>query len=248
MPTLCQVRKKYVNRRVVVTGALLNDRSMLTWERAILDGGRFVRTTGASHLPASYKGQTATVVSVQLNQLKVATRANALGETVDEDDTVKPYFDLVVRFDDGTYGMLTTFPTTAETDVTFATEQQALSDLIAKNQASFLDASLYACGYSRLYEPDSTLEEMTGSREILKRLNISKIPLLKPLKVAAVKYIPENDDVVLKVQFPDGEYALAVTYMRIQGKDQNSSPLQRVAGPLLTAIPADFSAQELSAV
>jgi hypothetical protein len=89
---------------------------------------------------------------------------------------------------------------------------------------------------------------MTGSREILKRLNISKIPLLKPLKVAAVKYIPENDDVVLKVQFPDGEYALAVTYMRIQGKDQNSSPLQRVAGPLLTAIPADFSAQELSAV
>ena len=86
---------------------------------------------------------------------------------------------------------------------------------------------------------DSTLEEMTGSAEILKRLDVSKIPFLKSLKVAAVKYIPENDDVVLKVQFPDGQYALAVTYMRIQGKDQNSTLLQRVSGSLLTAIPGE---------
>jgi hypothetical protein len=247
-PTLCQVRKKYLNRRVIVTGALFNERSMLEWERAVLDGARFVHASGFANLPAGYKGQTATVVAVQLNQLKVATRVNALGETVDQESTVDPYFDLVVHFDDGAYGMLSTYPTTAEMSVTFAEEEQALSDLIAKNEGSLLGTSLYACGYSRLYEPDSTLEEMTGSAELLKRLYVSKIPLLKPLRIAAVRYIPANDDVVLKLQFPDGQYALSVTYMKIEGKDKTSSPLQRISGSMLTALPSNFSLQETNAV
>jgi hypothetical protein len=247
--TLCQVRKKYLNRRIVVTGSLFNDHLMSEWESAVQNGAKFKPAEDfPSLLAARYKGQSATVVSVQLHEQKIATKANALGEVVDQESVVDPYFDLVVRFDDETYGMLTTYPTIAEISVTFAEEQQALSDLIAKNQGSLLGASLYACGYSRLYEPDSTLEEMTGSEEMLKRLHVSNVPLLKPLRIAAVKYILADDDVVLKLQFPDGQYALSVADMKIRGKDRNSPPLQRVSGSLLTSTPGDFSARETDAV
>jgi hypothetical protein len=168
-PTLCQVWKEYLNKQVVVTGALFNDQFLLEWQSVTQDGARFIPARSfQSLLPARYRGQTATVVAVQLNELKIPTKANALGETIDEDNVVDPYFDLVVRFNDQSYGMLTTYSNMAKMSVSFADDQEALSNLVTKNQSSLIGSTLFACGYSRLYQPDATLEEMTGSAEISK--------------------------------------------------------------------------------
>src|SRR5450759_842553 len=70
---------------------------------------------------ATYKGTTATVVAVQLNELTLRDlRPNALGEIVAEDDIVKPYFDIVVQLDDGSLAMCTGFPSTISNDIELA--------------------------------------------------------------------------------------------------------------------------------
>ncbi|MGD0569800.1 MAG: hypothetical protein ABSA78_15475 [Candidatus Sulfotelmatobacter sp.] len=158
---------------------------------------------------------------------------NALGEPIREDSVVDPYFDVVVRFDDGRYGMLTAYPATARISLRLVEEQQALTELISKNQTSIIGADLYACQYSHLYEPDSMLEEMTGDGEIIKRLKFPRAPLLRPLKVTAAKYVAANEVVILKLQLPDGADALAVSDMRVpphRDEAGHSSPLDRVAG------------------
>ncbi len=250
--TLSQVRAKYLGKQVVVTGPLFNEQSMLEWHSARLAGARFVESGDSlSLLLSSYRGQTGVVVTVQLNRLKVQTKVNALGEFVNDDDTVDPYFDLIVKFQDGSYGMLTTYPTTAEMSVRFLDEQQGLAEMIKNNQDKLIGASLYACAFSHLYEPDSSLEEMTGSSEILKRISVTRTPLLQRLPIQNLRFVPGSDVVVMKLKLPDGSSALAYTPLLVLhngNTDKLSSPLEKIAGFFFTSIPQSYSAKEVESV
>ncbi len=241
--TFAEVKKTYLGKKVVMIGPQV-------WHTAEQQGDHFVESE-FPFLPVSYSGQTATVVTVQLNGPRREGKTNALGEPINEDSVIEPRVDIVVRFDDGRYGMLTAYPATARISLRFVEEQQALAELISKNQASIIGANLYACEYSHLYEPDSTLEEMTGNSEIIKRLKFPRAPLLKPLKVTAAKYFAANEVVILKLQLPDGTDALAVSDMTVPPhKDDagHSGPLDRVAGFFLTGIPKDFTPKEIQAI
>jgi hypothetical protein len=250
--TLSQVRSKYLGKQVVVTGALFNDQMMLEWHTATPDGTRYVESgDGLSLLPVQYRGQTATVVAVQLNSLKTQKKINALGEMTNEDDTVDPYFDLVVKFKDGSYGMLTTYSTIAEQNVQFADEQQKVADMIRLNENKLIGTPLYACEYSHLYEPDTTLEEMTGSRELLKRIDSTRTPLLKPLPIQNIKFIAASNIVVMKLKLPDDTSALAYTplnLMHSEDDDKPMSPTAQIAGSFFTSVPKSYSPKEIDAI
>ena len=111
--TLRALRETYVGKRVVVQGTetpLPRGKVLMDWQVADQTSpGRFEPKGGlGGWLPAIYKGQEATIQTIQVNARKRnAIGPNALGEVVSEDDITNPYCDVVVRFDDGTVALTT---------------------------------------------------------------------------------------------------------------------------------------------
>lgn len=169
--TLGTVRRIFQGKSVVVIGPVvnLNGSVLLEWMMAEKDGERYVESNHAlDHLPSTYKGRVATVIVVQLNNLNRRTQTtNALGETVSDDAMVKPYFDLVVRFDDGVLAMTTGYPITISGQIELASAVSAISEEMARELPLIVGKTLYAVGFSRLYQPDTTLEDLSGTRNIL---------------------------------------------------------------------------------
>jgi hypothetical protein len=176
--TLGTVRRVFSNQKVIITGPVvdLGGSVLLHWELARQVGdGRYAHTTDIHDLLSSaYKGKTATALTVQLNELKRRElRPNALGETVSENDIVDPYFDIVVQFDDGTLAMCTGYPVTISHTIELASAASAFTERMNKELPLLVGKTVYAVGWSKLYQPDTPLEDMAGigsSRGSLKQL------------------------------------------------------------------------------
>ena len=207
--TLRSVRSIFLGQTVVIGGALYHDRMLLDWIVAHAVGFWF-KADDYQKLPMSYRGQTAKVLAVQLNEVhRTPQKTNALGEPLSDDDALNPYFDLVVRFDDGTLAMTTTYAVSLATgqEVELASNQNRLDTEMSTELPKIVGRDVYAVGYSRLYEPDTTLAELVGepgTGGILKRLSLSDVPFLEPLQIVAAKYVDSVNGVVLKLRMPDG--------------------------------------------
>jgi hypothetical protein len=109
--------------------------------------------------------------------------------------------------------------------------------------------SLYATSLSTLYEPDTTIEDIKSSREILKRLSAARIPVLEPLTVVDGKYIPGEDAVLIRLRLPTGTEALSFTTRSSLDAAPESVPfLLRIAGGLLAAIPREVTPNDVAAI
>jgi hypothetical protein len=252
--TLRSIRQTYLNQAVVVTGTpqvLAGKNGLLEWESAKEQNGRYVDPDMLDKLPDSYRGKTAKVIAVQMNRLhhSESGMTNALGEAVSEDDTPNPYFDMVVQFDDGKIGMVTTYISMLDTSVALASEHASRIDEMAKNLPLVIGKPLYAVTYSQLYQPDTTLAEMTGQREILKRLSVLAVPLLEPLFITAAKYVENIHGIVMKVRLPDGSEALTFTpSVYLDHAQKDASFLARISGTLLPELPRDLTPKEVNAI
>jgi hypothetical protein len=244
------VKQKYLNQKVVVIGYVAGAGSLAPepvlnhWNPASESGRRYSRDIEA-YLPATYKGKTATVIAIQLDDLTKQGKVNALGEPISPDDAVNPYLDIVVRFQDGQMAMTTAYPDRISLDVRLASGQDALAQEMAANLPTVVGKDLFACGFTKLYSPDATLDELTGPSRILKQ--ITDVPFLVPMKVPAAKYNETSDAVILKVKLPDGRDGLAIaTGGELSEKDQ--SFMQRISGSLLTEVPESLTPREIAAV
>jgi len=255
--TLGAVKQKYLNQRVVVSGyvtAAFSGRAqdiLMDWHPAKEQAGGY-RFNISDNLPASYKGQPATVVAIMLDKTtgrQPSEKVNALGEIVGPDQMVNPYFDLIVKFDDGKMALTTGYPITISHQVELAVAHQADSQEMSANLLAVVGRSFFATGYSRLYDPDSTLEEMRGSSEILKRMSIAVVPLLEPLQLTAAKYIDTDKVVILKLRLPNGGAAMCLASAGVMSNLQGTF-LENlsVASGLLSALPTDLSAREIEVV
>jgi hypothetical protein len=242
------VKQKYLNQKVVVIGYvaanLAPDPVLMEWRPASESGDRY-RQDIMAYLPATYKGKTATVIAIQLDEPEAQGKVNALGEPITSDDAANPYFDLIVRFEDGQVAMTTAFPNSISLDVRLATAQNAVAQEMAANLPTVVGKNLFACGFTKLYSPDATLDELMGTSAILKQ--ISDVPFLVPLKVTAAKYNETSDAVILKVKLPGGRDALAIAYGE-QLTEKDESFMQRISGSLLDAIPKKLTPQEIAAI
>jgi hypothetical protein len=254
--TLGTVRRLFLNQKVIVGGPVRSSGgSLLEWELAHKDStGRYQKSIG-DQLPSTYKGKSATVAAVQLNELKRRElRPNALGETVAEDDIVSPYFDIVVQFDDGTLAMYSSYPIIVATgdNIELASAASALADQMSADLPRLIGKTVYAVGYSKLYQPDTSLEELTGlgSKGVLKQLWPSDVPLLEPLTILAAKYI-DSTGVVFKLKLPNGKEALSFTnqiYYLDTHEGDNGPLIERVTGLLRLQIPKELTQKELDAI
>ena len=209
--TLGSIKHAYLNQRVVLrgyVGSLGGPRLLMEWQRMKRVGDEYVETSTFDYLPEDYLGKAGTVVAIQLVHSQ-GQKTNALGEVISEDETTDPYFELIVQLDDGVLARTTAYPNTLSLNLQLAGEFEELRQNIAKSLPQLIGKNVYAVGYSHLYQPDSTLEEMTGQQEILKRLSLLDTPLLEPIQVLDAKYI--GDGIVLKLKLPNGNLALSYT-------------------------------------
>jgi len=186
-----------------------------------------------------------------VNELKLRElRPNALGEIVAEDDIVNPYFDIVVQFDDGTLAICTGYPNTISTNIELAAAASALTERMSKELPLLVGKTVYAIGYSKLYQPDTSLEELAGvgSKGVLKQLWPTDVPLLEPLTILAAKYI-DSTGVVFKLKLPNGKEALSFTHQLYYVEADTERPFpERVIGTLLMEIPKKLTQKEIDAI
>jgi len=262
--TLGTVRRLFLNHKVIVAGPVLDydqvqaatgktGRFLLEWHIPVKGSdGRYAFS--GDLLSASYQGATATCVAVQLDEdMRRELKPNALGETVAENEITDPYFDLVVRFDDGTLAMLASYPTTLMSTVELASAASALAEVMSKQLPLLVGRSVYVVGNSKLYKPDTMLDEIIGigpaqrAKGGLKQLWHGDIPLLQPSTVLATKYIPSTG-VVLKLRLANGKEAIAFTPEMYYKGDDSKPFLERVIGELLLEVPKKLTPKEVDAI
>jgi hypothetical protein len=246
--TLGSVKQKYLDQKVVLIGYVADNLArqpvLVEWQLGAEVAGRYAPDM-ETYLPATYKGRTATVVAIQLNNLEKQGKVNALGESIGPDNTVDPYFDFVVRFQDGQVAMTTGYPNTISLEVRLASAQSAAAQEMAAKLPNVVGKNFFACGITSLYSPDATLEELLGTSRILKE--ISDVPFLVPLKVTAAKYDEGGNAVILKVELPDGKDALAIA-SGDQLTEKDTPFIDRISGSMLSEIPKKLTPQEVAAI
>jgi hypothetical protein len=270
--TLGQVRFVFLYQDVIVGGTvedLGRSSQLLEWRIAAQtpssipavnqDGqksahqARYFVPHAMDGLPLRYSGKKANVIAIQLhNSVAPGTRDNAMGEVVSDDSTVNPCFDLVVKFDDGTTAMTTQYPQTLATQ-SLAEPVSVLSAAAERMQRELPDIvgdSIYAAGFTQLYKPESTIDEMVNQDDAYK-VAPADIPLLEPLTIIAAKYV-DSAGVVIEVTLPNGDKALALTSIPqlflppLNGREQSFQA--RVIGLFAAEIPHRLTKKEVAAI
>jgi hypothetical protein len=219
----------------------------------VFDQMPYVVPDDVTFLPASYSGKEAKVIAVQLHRSDESRPStNALGDSISDDDRINPYFDLVVQFDDGTVAMTTQYPSTlaAGSEVELTSVANATAEQMRRELPGIVNKTVYAVGFSRLYRPDTSLDEIT-KQDAFKRISPADVPLLEPLKIVAAKYV-DSAGVVIKIKLPNGEEALSLTSMlELQtppGAGVVQTFFERVIGSLLEEIPSSLTKKDLDAI
>lgn len=245
-PLFRDVRKKYENTSVMV---LANPSSLrilghiTEWQLAKEKKGRYAGT--GKYLDFKYVGQTAKVVAVQLEHNSIE-EAHRLGPS--EDETLDPYFSLIVRFDDGTTAIATTFPISAK-DIAVPAEDAARH--LAAMQAgamAMLGKKVYAIAYSHFYYPDlkvaDAVEVVQSGYASTSVDQVRDVPHLQPLTVTKAGFLKPANALLLTLTLPDGRNVLSM--VRCDGQDD--SCYGNYGSELFAEIPAGLTSEEVNAI
>jgi hypothetical protein len=245
-PLFRDVRQKYENTTVLV---LANPSSMrilghLTeWQLAKEKKGRYVGTE--KYLDFKYVGQTAKVIAVQLEHNSIE-EAHRLGPS--EDDTLDPYFSLVVRFDDGTTAMATTFPISAKDIAVPADDVARHLAAMQAGATAMVGKKVYAIAYSHFYYPDlkvaDAVEVVQTGYASTSVDQVRDVPHLQPLTVTKAGFLKPANAMLLTLTLPDGRNVISM--VKCDGKDD--SCFGNYGSELFAEIPSALTAEEVEAI
>jgi hypothetical protein len=253
--TLGSFKRQFLNQDVIVNDVPFEESYCLQWTtaRQVPDGTYQKTDEIMNHLAIGYRGQTGTVVAIQLAksilQHTNVGGTNAFGESVSEDEIDNPYMEVVVKFKDGMLGMTAGYIVTLPELMELASKRQSLREDMASKLPSMIGRKLYAVGFSRLYKPTATIEDLSGIDNTLTKLSISDVPLLEPLTITKVKYLPDVDAVLMKLSLPNGTEAIAYTpSLLFHFEELDEEFLAHVAGTLYVSVPQGLTAREIEAI
>ncbi len=213
------------------------------WNAAKEKKGRYIVKDLLHGLDAKYAGQEATVITLQLeeNSLKPAHR---LGPS--DDDVLDPYFSIVVRFEDGTVGMTTTYLIIAKTEIIPAETLRGRQEALRQGATALMGKTVFAVALSQFYYPDlTTRQAMAIAANFTADVDqIKNVPLLQPLQITNVGYLKEADALIVTIQLPDGRKAVSVVVCDGNG----NSCFENNGSYLLSAIPSYYTAREIEAI
>jgi len=270
--TLGQVRFVFLHQDVIVSGTiedLGSSSQLLEWriatktaasiqadiagDRKVPFSARYYVPHAMDGLPLRYSGKKANVIAVQLHHAQTpGVMDNAMGESVTDDSTVNPCFDVVVKFDDGTTALTTQYPTTLANAelVEPISVINAAAERMQRELPDIIGMGVYAAGFTQLYRPDSTTDEIVN-QDGAKQIPPEDVPLLVPLTILAAKYV-DSAGVVIEVELPNGDKALSLTSMpqlMLPPLDERQPTfLKQVIGLLLTDVPHQVTKKELAAI
>jgi hypothetical protein len=251
--TLGWIRQTYLNQSIIVRGSVEGG-ILVDWYNARKVANRYRREPSRS-VVAKYRGQTAKVVAVELAdaanpiQSQTVSSAKPFEKVASEDAILDPAFELVAQFADGTFAMTGTRLEFLGDRVRLVSEQGLREAEMARNLPVIIGKSLYATSLSTLYDPDTTIEDIRSSREILKRLSAARIPLFEPLKILAARYLSAEDAVLIRLRLPAGTEVVSFTNAQLLDAVPANSPfIEKVSGHLLAAVPKDLTASEITAI
>jgi hypothetical protein len=237
--TLADVRQILLNKKVVILGAIAGN-TMLEWTFQNQTDNQAAYYGRHANIPASYKGKVAEVVSVELAERERdrPSSTNALGEPVSDGSVVNPYFQVVVRFDNGILAATAAFPNTISGNLDLASGASTLADQINAKLPRLIGKTVYVVEWSTLWQPNTSLEEMTEVGSYRSKFRLDEIPRLQPLRIIAGKYI-ESVGVVYKLKLPNGKEALSFESQEMiaNNVDPDQPFESRLLGSLLTSIP-----------
>ena len=251
--TLGWIRQTYLNQPIIVRGSIEGG-ILVDWYNARKVANRYRREPSRS-IAEKYRGQTAKVVAVEWadaenpSQPQTAVSAKPFDKSVSEDAIVDPAFELVAQFADGTLAMTGTRLEFLADRARLVSEQSLREAEMARNLPLVIGKSLYATSVSTLYDPDTTIEDIKSSREILKRLSAARIPLFEPLKILAARYLSAEDAVLIRLRLPAGSEVVSFTDAQLLDAVPANSPfIQKISGNLLAVVPKDLTANEVTAI
>jgi hypothetical protein len=158
--------------------------------------------------------------------------------------------EVIAKFSDGTIGMIRGFTITlVPENMELAGIRQSLKNAIESQLPSVIGRKLYAVGFSDLYKPTVTLENLTGLKKTLAKLSSADIPLLEPLTITNAKYLSEINAILLKLTLPNGSEAIGYTPSGYLHPEETPTDfLSLIAGSLLTSVPDKLTAAEVKAI
>lgn len=254
--TIAEFKRIFLNQPIVINDVPFQEKYCLQWNIAHQDAdGSYAPDDGINrNLPIEYRGQTGTVIAVQMApsylQRTPVSGSNAFGETISENDVPDPYMEVVVKFSDGAFGFARGFTTTLVPDLMeLASKRQTAQGNIESQLPTVIGKYLYAVGFSQLYNPTATIKELTEIDDSAAKMSSADIPLLIPLTIVKAKYLPETGGVLFKLKLPSGAEAIAYTpSTNLRLEDKKRDFLANISGSLLSAIPPTLTPREVKAI
>jgi hypothetical protein len=254
--TLAEFKHQFLNQQVVINDVPFEEKYCLQWNSAQQKtDGSFAENGGIdNHLAIGYRGQTGTVIVIQLApsflQKTRVGGSNAFGESISERDVSDPYMEVVVKFEDGALAITRGYTITLVPELMeLASKRQTAQGTIESQLPSVIGLSLYAVGFSHLYKPTTTIDELTGIDDSAARMSFRDVPLLVPLTIVKAKYVFNTGAVLLKLKFPSGSEGIAYTpssYIHLEDSKQDF--LSHISGSLLSSIPSKLTPREIKAI
>jgi len=245
----------FLSQDIIVKDVPFHDVYCLEWmEARQTSNGLYEEKSYLPSLPIGYNGQTATVVSIQVAKSALepsnVNKTNAFGESVGEDAVDDPYMDIAVRFHDGKLAIVRGYPITLVPEkMELASLRQSMKNKIESSLPSVIGRNLYAVAFSKLYKPTATVEEISGSSEVLSRLSVTEVPILEPLVITKAMYLSDANAVIFKLHLPNGKDAIAYTSSTYFGFDNPKAGfLTAISGTLLVSVPTDLTSSEIAAI
>jgi hypothetical protein len=231
--TFGEARSMLVGKKVSIMGTILSKGYLNDWYPVVEQNGEYERfTTGNyNHLPDSYLGKEAEVVTVQLTSLEKkrsgAGGVNALGETISADSLVNPHCDVIVRFSDGLMAIHTSSLSLIFNDVFVSarpfrllSEKNERAKLISSQLPSIVGKTVYAVAFSKLFRPTATLESLMEQSRYNSQRTFD-FPRLQPLTIVSAKYIEDKDVIVLKLKDSSGKEYLTLSPFNLTDQKQS---------------------------
>jgi hypothetical protein len=191
--TLGEIRRELLGREVVIggakatgIGASLNQEVLLEWHITEGDANVGYKRKQIRQLdvfaPYELKGRKGVVVSIELaadtfRNIRKGTSTDIFGEKIKDDTVANPYFDLVVRLNDGMLLATRNYYTNMVGNLVQISEKVGRQkDEIMRNINTLVGKVIYPVGYSTIYPQDIEMKEITNIlRRDIYKLRIYRI-------------------------------------------------------------------------
>jgi hypothetical protein len=243
--SLAALRAKYLDKRVIVLPGVPSQ-----WGKVVEEDGHYTIKRFQRAESGSLAGEQGTVVSLE-EHTKTEGKLDAFGKPIVAEKIIGPYFDIVVKLDNGSLIGQTTYETLLkEWGIQSLAEAEKQQREVQARLDKLINKTLYKTGYTRLLEPTLSLDEVSEKNNP-DTLPDRTIENLTPMRVRQAKVIPARHMLLIVVDLPTKETRLMVGNLnnvqtRRQFPSETETEMLNISAE--PSIPAKFTKRERDAI